>query len=129
MRALKILSITCGMLMATVAYSQQPASNVTINGALLSQQQLITLQQQLGFKVNPGNYLVNFNNGCWMNMDNGTSGCVSNRSGGNGGTYVGPGGSGEWNQQGDWSYRSNSSGMGVGGTADGCVYAGSWSNC
>ncbi|MAR90946.1 MAG: hypothetical protein SV765_06015 [Pseudomonadota bacterium] len=102
------------------------ASDVAINGVILSQKELAQLEKQLRTEILPGRYLVNVNNGCWMNLDSGAQGCVPS---GQGGTYVGRGGSGEWNRNGDWSYRSNPAGMGVGGTGDGCIYAGDWSNC
>ena len=101
-------------------------SPVVINGYSLSAAEVAALEQQLGSRVAPGNYLVNPVSGCWMNTNTGASGCPAAPGAG---TYVGSGGSGEWNNQGDWSYNSNQGGGYVGGTGDGCIYTENWSNC
>lgn len=108
-----------------IALAQGP---VSINGYALNAQQLQSLEIQLGTRIQPGNYLVNMNNGCWTNMSTGTSGCYSGKPGQSFSRY----GSGEWDGQGNWSHYSNTTGtdgFSVGGTSDGCLYAGDWSNC
>lgn len=116
-------------LLPSVSYAQ--SSNVSINGVWLSLDQVSYLEQQLGTRVNPGHYLVNYNNGCWANLTSGESGCITQPQSNTqqAGVHVGRGGSGEWNGEGDWSYYNNHAGTGVGGTSDGCIYAGDWSNC
>ncbi len=104
-------------------------SNVAINGYILTRAELSGLERQLGSRVAPGAYLYNSYNGCWLNTSNGTSGCLGNGGQGSAGTYHSRYGSGERNNQGDWSHYSNAAGGGVGGTGDGCVYAFGWSNC
>lgn len=100
-------------------------SSVSINGQALTVDQVNTLQMQLGTQIYPGAYLVDYQSGCWLNSTTGASGCVGSQSQ----TVHSRYGSGERSSDGSWSHYSHSAGMGVGGTADGCVYAGSWSNC
>ena len=97
-------------------------SGVSINGYSLNANERSALERYLGMAIPSGHYALNTYTGCWMNLSTGARGCPSN-------TYVGAGGSGERNANGDWSYYSNSAGYGVGGTGDGCLYAGDWSNC
>lgn len=99
-------------------------SDVSINGRPLSAAEVLALQKQIGIEVAPGNYLVDLQSGCWANLSNGTKGCL-----GNAGSYVSRSGSGERSSNGDWSHRENNTGMSVGGTGNGCIYAGDWSNC
>lgn len=99
-------------------------SNVVINGYRLSLAELVSLQGRLGTRVSPGKYIVNYQNGCWVNLSTGAKGC-----GVNSGSYISRYGSGERNNRGDWSHRSDIAGGSVGGTGDGCVYAFGWSNC
>ena len=105
--------------------AQYPA--VVINGQVLTPAQVSQLEQQLGSRIAPGQYLVNFQNSCWANLTNNTSGCLN--QGGSVTTHSRYG-SGESHSNDDWSYYSNlSGGGGVGGAGDGCVYAFGWSNC
>ena len=103
-------------------------SNVSINGYVLNWMELARLKQSLGYTVLPGAYLYNVQNGCWINSTSGASGCLGNQNS-NAGIYTSRYGSGERNNEGDWSHYSNAAGGGVGGTGDGCVYAFGWSNC
>lgn len=104
------------------------ASNVAINGYVLTWTELANLQAQLGSRILPGAYLYNSYNGCWVNTSTGAAGCIGGQSGSSG-SYTSRYGSGEWNSNGDWSHYSNAAGGGVGGSGDGCVYAFGWSNC
>ncbi len=113
------------MLVSTAALAQHSA--VAINGQILSQQQLATLEMQLGTRIAPGSYVVDYGTGCWANLSTGQQGCGV--GGGGNGAYTSRYGSGERNANGDWSHYSNIAGGGVGGTGDGCVYAFGWSNC
>ena len=98
-------------------------SNVAINGQRLTQMQLNVLEMQLGARISSGSYLVD-NRGCWLNVSTGDTGCVGNVA--TQSRY----GSGERTSDGSWNHYSNSAGMGVGGTSDGCIYTTSgWSNC
>ena len=98
-------------------------SDVAINGARLTVPQLRALEQQIGAKVAPGVYLVNAS-GCWLNVSTGQSGCLGS------GDYHSRYGSGERSADRSWNHWSNSADMGVGGTADGCIYTTTgWSNC
>lgn len=99
-------------------------SNVVINGQRLTMQELRVLQNQLGSRVNPGNYLYNAYNQCWANLTTGQNGCLGGRAG----SRASASGSGEWDGRGNWSSWSDYGG-GVGGTADGCIYTANWSNC
>ncbi len=109
------------------SYADEGRSDVSINGYWISKVQLQKFEHQLGTKIPAGHYLVNFYSGCWKNLSNNTGGCMNLN--GNSGMYVGRAGSGEWNRSGDWNYYSNAAGMGVGGTANGCIYTENWSNC
>jgi hypothetical protein len=98
-------------------------SNVSINGQVLTVQQLNVLQMQLGTTVAPGRYLLD-QQGCWANLTTGATGCIGSVN-----TYS-RNGSGERTSDGSWSHYSNPAGTGVGGTADGCIYTTTgWSNC
>jgi hypothetical protein len=100
------------------------ATHVIINGYQLNDRELASLEAQLGTRVTPGYYLVDYRSGCWINQSNGQRGCL-----GNSGSYTSRYGSGERNSRGDWSHWSDYAGGSVGGTGDGCVYAFGWSNC
>lgn len=100
-------------------------SSVSINGQQLTMTQLNNLQVQLGSQIYPGAYLVDYQSGCWLNSTTGASGCIGSQTTTTHSRY----GSGERTSDGSWSHYSHAAGMGVGGTADGCVYAGTWSNC
>lgn len=67
--ALFILLLTCN----AVVLAEPP---VSINGTMLSSQEVSVLEQQLGGRVVPGHYLYNAYNGCWYNATNGTQGCL-----------------------------------------------------
>lgn len=114
-----VFSFASAVLTTEIALAQ---SGVSINGYSLNANERAGLERYLGMAVPPGHYALNTYTGCWMNLSTGASGCPSN-------SYVGAGGSGERNASGDWSYYSNTAGFGVGGTGDGCLYAGDWSNC
>lgn len=114
-----LLSFAGNLVMAANAIAE---SNVSINGYRLNTSELINLERSLGTTIPSGNYVLNTYTGCWVNLSTGANGCPAS-------TYVGRYGSGEQNAAGDWSYYSNTSGFGVGGTGDGCLYAGDWSNC
>jgi len=101
---------------------------VIINGFQLTDEQIASLETYIGTAVVPGNYLVNPQNGCWLNTWTAESGCgIGGNSGG--GEYASGYSSGEWTSGGDWSHHSDIAGGSVGGSADGCVYAFGWSNC
>lgn len=116
------LLLTTLLFVAADALGEPP---VAINGVELSAQDVASLEQRLGYRVVPGNYLYDQTSGCWTNLTQGTSGCLK----GGPTTTFSRYGSGERNADGDWSYFSNITGGGVGGTQDGCVYAFGWSNC
>ena len=98
-------------------------SNVAVNGQVLTVQQLNVLQRQIGSAIAPGSYLLD-QQGCWVNLTTGASGCIGIVN-----TYSRYG-SGERTSDGSWNHYSNSAGIGVGGTSDGCIYTTSgWSNC
>jgi hypothetical protein len=101
------------------------STNVVINGQELSQTDLHALEAKLGIKVVQGNYLVNYQTGCWLNLSKGNSGCVGGNS-----AYNSRYGSGSYNTQGNWNHWSNAAGGAVGGSKNGCVYTTfGWSNC
>lgn len=98
-------------------------SSVAINGQRLTQAQLQLLELQVGSRIAPGVYILN-SAGCWWNTTTGASGCL--------GSYDTHSryGSGERTGDGSWNHYSNSAGMGVGGSSDGCIYTTTgWSNC
>ena len=98
-------------------------SNVAINGQRLTTVQLQQLEISIGSQIAPGAYLVDAQ-GCWVNLSTGQGGCLGSVD-----TFSRYG-SGERTSDGSWSHYSNSAGMGVGGTADGCIYTTTgWSNC
>jgi len=99
-------------------------SNIFVNGRQLSVAEAVVLQQRLGTAIAPGYYLYNGQNGCWANLTSGASGCLQAS-----GSYSSPSGSGEVNPDGSWSHYDRDSHFSVGGSADGCLYAGDWSNC
>lgn len=108
-------------------FSLQPVSdswsNVIINGQRLTQHQRAALERSVGGRIPAGVYLVD-NNGCWVNVSTGAAGCLHQTS-----TFSRYG-SGERTSDGSWNHYSNSAGMGVGGTSDGCIYTTTgWSNC
>jgi hypothetical protein len=126
--SMKYRVITAAIALALVSGAATAQhSNVAINGQVLSQQQLAALEMQLGTRIAPGSYMVDYRSGCWANLSTGQQGCGT--GGGGNGTYTSRYGSGEWNANGDWSHYSNIAGGGVGGSGDGCVYAFGWSNC
>ena len=98
---------------------------VMINGTQLTVAQVQQLEQQIGTRIAPGSYLVNAV-GCWLNLSNGTSGCL-----GQGGVDVHSRyGGGSRSADGSWNHYSRAAGGAVGGTGDGCVYTTfGWSNC
>lgn len=115
------LALTCFTL--SPAGFAQSWSNVAINGQHLTQAQLSALESQVGTRIAPGAYLVDAR-GCWMNLSNGTSGCLGSVD-----THSRYG-SGERSSDGSWNHYSRAADMGVGGTSDGCIYTTTgWSNC
>ncbi len=100
------------------------ASEVVLNGQVLSYQEKAVLEQQIGQAIMPGNYISDGD--CWINLSTGANGCLSQRTVNTFSRY----GSGEYNGAGDWNVWSNAAGGAVGGTSDGCVYTTfGWSNC
>ncbi len=98
-------------------------SNVAINGQRLTVAQLQQLEIAIGSQIAPGAYLVDAQ-GCWANLSTGEVGCLGSVD-----THSRYG-SGERTSDGSWNHYSNSAGMGVGGTSDGCIYTTTgWSNC
>ncbi len=123
-RILLIVSLTLAISTLSPALHAQGWSNVAINGQHLTQSQLSALESQVGTRIAPGAYLVD-TRGCWMNLSNGTSGCL----GGSVDTHSRYG-SGERTADGSWNHYSRAADMGVGGTSDGCIYTTTgWSNC
>jgi len=118
------LALACALGAAGRVDAASYLSDVFVNGRQLSIAEVAVLQNRLGVVIAPGYYAVNVHNGCWANLSNGTSGCL-----GGSGSSVSRYGSGQWNSDGSWSRYDNLNGFGVGGTADGCIYAGDWSNC
>ena len=125
------------------ALSDPYSRAVSINGEQLSGAQVAALEAELGMAIPDGNYLVDPENGCWADLTNGTSGCVSDDAGyagdyeyaddygdAGGGEYVGRWGSGSYDGAGNWNHYSSAAGGAVGGTSDGCIYTTfGWSNC
>ncbi|MGE0623938.1 MAG: hypothetical protein AB7I04_10805 [Pseudomonadales bacterium] len=98
-------------------------SDVVINGQRLTRGQLDLMQMQLGAYIPPGIYLLDVS-GCWLKVDSGEAGCLGGMS------VDSRYGGGERTGDGSWNHWSNAADMGVGGTADGCIYTTSgWSNC
>ncbi|MEM6710036.1 MAG: hypothetical protein AAF648_14745 [Pseudomonadota bacterium] len=130
-RLLKTVLCLCLSALASLTSLDVAANGmapVAINGTQLSVVQLRQLEAQIGTRIAPGNYLVNAL-GCWVNLTNGTSGCLG--QGGSGSSDVHSRyGSGSRDSQGNWNHWSNAAGGAVGGTGDGCVYTSfGWSNC
>lgn len=114
------VSLLIGLLLSTTV----SASDVTINGQVLNQAQKIALENRIGTRIVPGNYVSDGD--CWVNLSNGTSGCLSSSSVNSFSRY----GSGERSSNGDWNHWSNAAGGAVGGTSDGCIYTTfGYSNC
>lgn len=119
LKALLALQIG-GLMMCSVA----AASDVIINGKVLSYSEKSALEQQIGQKIVPGNYLSNGD--CWVNLSNGSSGCLSQSSVDTFSRY----GSGSYDNKGNWNVWSDAADGAVGGTSDGCIYTSyGWSNC
>ena len=124
----RLYQVTCALLVLTALTAAPVQANllsqVVINGQRLTAVELTVLEAQLGGRIPPGAYLLNAQ-GCWMNLSTGQSGCL-----GASGDVHSRYGSGERTSDGSWNHYSNSAGMGVGGTADGCIYTTTgWSNC
>ena len=118
-------SVVIVLAFTAYAHSVQASawSNVAINGQRLTTAQLQQLEVAVGSRIAPGSYLVD-NQGCWANLNTGQSGCLGSVD-----TFSRYG-SGERTSDGSWNHYSNSAGMGVGGTGDGCIYTTTgWSNC
>ena len=123
MNMVKTVVLLCALGVTGVTVADN-YSNVAINGQRLTMQELRMLEKQLGSRVISGSYLYNAYNQCWANLTTGKTGCLS----GGAGSRASGSGSGEWDGRGNWSSWSDYGG-GVGGTADGCVYTATWSNC
>lgn len=65
------LSLLIGLQLSSSAY----AADVIINGQLLTHAQQTTLENRIGTRIVPGNYISDGD--CWTNLSNGTSGCLS----------------------------------------------------
>lgn len=124
-RLCSLLAFSVLLMWSMLASAEHGGAQVFINGQQLRATEVATLEAQLGTRITPGYYAVNFQNGCWTNLSTGASGCL----GGSSNSYASRYGSGERNAQGDWSHWSDLAGGGVGGTGDGCYYAFGWSNC
>ena len=100
------------------------ASEVIINGQLLNPAQKKVLENSIGTRIMPGNYITDGD--CWLNLSNGASGCLSSGTADYSSRY----GSGSRSSNGDWNHWSDAAGGAVGGTSDGCIYTTyGWSNC
>ena len=121
---MKRLNTTIAALAIATALSPtiQPAaaaSFYTVNGLPAPMDVQVFLYRN-GFP--PGDYWLN-SQGDW-----GVVGDVNARGNIYGYAYATPHGSGERASNG-WSHYDNTTGMGVGGDSNGCLYAGDWSNC
>jgi len=98
-------------------------ARVSINGYVLSDEEIRLLESRLASRVPSGDYLVD-GNGCWVNLWNGLAGCPGTDE------YNSRYGSGSTSPDGTWNHWSNAAEGAVGGTADGCIYTTyGWSNC
>lgn len=119
---LKIIFLT--LLISLNLSTYVAASEVIINGQLLSQVQKNALEKRIGTRIVSGNYITNGD--CWLNLSTGASGCLSSGKSNHFSRY----GSGSRSANGDWNHWSNAAGGAVGGTSDGCIYTTyGWSNC
>lgn len=119
-----LISTSLALLLSSTAEAVDLAP-VAINGQQLTVPQVQQLERQIGTRIAPGNYLVNAA-GCWLNLSNGTSGCLGQSSVDVHSRY----GSGSRSADGSWNHYSRAAEGAVGGTADGCVYTTfGWSNC
>lgn len=118
-----ILLVDVAPLAVANPFASTDLSPVVINGQRLTRGELELLQSQLGAYIPPGIYLFDVS-GCWLKVDTGEAGCLGGMS------IDSRHGSGERTTDGSWNHWSNSADLGVGGTADGCIYTTSgWSNC
>lgn len=75
-RFFSIIGFT-GLLLASANSSgADRQSYVEINGQILSSTELISLESRLGARIGPGNYLVDPQSGCWLNITTGWTGCI-----------------------------------------------------
>lgn len=66
-----------GLLLVSVNSSEAAnPSDVEINGQILSSTELVSLESRLGARIGPGNYLVDPQSGCWLNITTGWTGCI-----------------------------------------------------
>ena len=122
---LTVLGFMVSALWGQTLFAAGYGTGVFINGSELSHSQLNALETQIRTQVVPGNYIADFQSGCWVNLTNGANGCI----GGNA-SYTSRYGSGSSDFRGNWNHWSNAAGGAVGGTGDGCVYTSfGWSNC
>ena len=95
-----------------------------VNGMPLSVMELRQLEMQVGSPIYPGNYIVNWWTGCWVNLSTGAQGCQSGQA-----TFSRHG-SGSRDADGTWNHYSEAAGGAVGGSSDGCIYTTfGWSSC
>jgi hypothetical protein len=117
-------SIFVALLFSFQLNSSVFASDVIINGQVLSSAEKIAMENRIGTRIMPGNYISDGD--CWVNLSNGTSGCLSSATVNTYSRY----GSGERSSNGSWNHWSNAAGGAVGGSSDGCVYTSfGWSSC
>lgn len=117
-------SLFIALLIGLQLSSTVSASDVIINGRLLSYAEKVALENSIGTRIAAGNYVSDGD--CWANLSNGTSGCLSSSTVNSSSRY----GSGERSSNGDWNHWSNAAGGAVGGTSDGCIYTTfGYSNC
>ena len=132
----QIVKMNLLAVLVSISVVAQAGDTVVINGYLLAPMEVQQLERQLGYRVLPGNYAADFQTGCWVNIESGQGNCQSQdqaqsqSQNGSSGAYTSRWGSGEQYSNGSWSHYDSLTGNGgVGGTADGCVYAFGWSNC
>lgn len=78
MTAQYISSICFGgfLLASTCVIGATYPSDVEINGRNLSLAELSSLESRLGAHIGSGNYLVDPQSGCWLNIATGWIGCI-----------------------------------------------------
>lgn len=77
---LRIRAATAALMLVSASAAAQH-SDVALNGQILSQQQLAALEVQLGTRIAPGSYVVDYQSGCWANLSTGQQGCGVGGSG------------------------------------------------
>ena len=120
------LNNLCGIVLSLslLLLGSAAGARVSINGYVLSAEEIRLLEARLASRIPPGDYLVD-GNGCWVNLSNGLAGCPGTEA-----EYNSRHGSGSTSPDGTWNHWSSAAEGAVGGTADGCIYTtNGWSNC